>query len=121
MSILGGHLTLKVNGKLYNCEGEFKYGGGEYKRNAVLGTNGVVGYSTEATTPYIEGNIFKKNISQKDITAIEDATVTLELADGTIFSLYNAWTVNDKGGEASSKDGKIAVRFEGMKKIEVQV
>ena len=119
MTILGGKISLKVDGKLYYCEGEFKYGGGDDKRNAIVGSNGVIGFSTEATVPFIEGVIFKKNISLTDISSIEDSTVTLELADGKVFVLYNAWTVNDKGVEASTKDGKISVRFEGMKKIEI--
>ncbi len=119
MSLLGGRITLKVNGKLYDCEGDFKYGGGDDKRTALMGTNGVVGYYTEATVPFIEGTIYKKNISMDDISSIKDATITMELANGKVFSLYQAWSVNDKGGEASTKEGKISVRFEGMRKMEV--
>lgn len=119
MSVRGGRLTLKVNGRAYPAAGEFKYGGGDDKRTALIGTNGVEGFTTEATVPFIEGEIFKGDAFFDDISKIENATVTLELADGKVFSLYEAWTVNEKGGEAGSKEGKIQVRFEGMKKMEV--
>lgn len=114
-NLLGGWITLKYNGRGLHCEGEFKYGGIGALRAAQKGTNNVVGYTEEPQVPFIEGNIFLKDVTLQEITKIKDATVTLELVNGNIFTLYNAWTVNDKGGEASSKDSKAAIKFEGMR------
>ncbi len=119
-NLLGGYVTLKYNGRGLHCEGEFKYGGIGRLRTAQRGTNYVVGYTAEPQVPFIEGNIYLKDVTLDDIIKIKDATITLELENGKIFTLYNAWTVNDKGGEVSTKDSKTPIKFEGIRGMEVK-
>lgn len=118
MSVLGGRIAIKSNGKSFEAAGEFKYGGGVDKRVAVMSTNKVVGYTTEPTVPFIEGEIYRLDNPIDDFSSIDNATITLELADGRSFVLYEAWTVNEKGLEIGTKDGKLQIRFEGKRRME---
>ena len=116
----GGRITLKIDGKAYDLGGDFKYGIGADKREEIVGPSGVVGYSNAPTAPYISGEIIKgAEIRAADIAAINDSTVTLDLADGTTFVLYNAWSANDNGLEVETKQGKITVKFIGIKCKEI--
>jgi hypothetical protein len=119
-NIKGGRITFKIDGKSYDCLGDFKYGIGADKREAIVGTSGVIGYSTIAQVPFIEGDIVKGHLlSGIDLAQVDGSTITLDLADGTTFALYDAWCVNDKGMELETKQGKITLRFEGRKGLEI--
>ena len=117
--MLGGVICLKVNGKLYFATGDFKYGGGEIKRTEKLAHQGVLVFTGETTAAFIEGVIVKKDIGLKDIADIQDATITLDLPDGKTFTLYQAFSTNEKGIEASTEKGEISVKFVGCKHAEV--
>lgn len=115
---LAGKLTLKIDGRIYWAIGSFTYGLGTQKRAPIVTHNGIAGYSSENTEPFIEGTIIKRDVLLGDLGAIEDATILLELPDDKTFTLYNAFGVFDKGAEADTEKAEIKVRFVGFRASE---
>lgn len=115
---VGGIIRLTINGTQYRAKGNFTYDLGIPKKEAVTGADGVHGYKEMPKPPYIEGEITDgKDISLKALFSLADATVNLELANGKLFALYEAWYAGD--GTGSSEEGAVPVRFEGIRAEEV--
>jgi hypothetical protein len=116
-----GKIELKIDSQIYAAKGSFSYGLGKDEREAVVGSDGVHGYKLKPTIPFIEGEISDAaDLSLDTLAAITDATVTLTLANGKVISLNNSWTVCKDGLTASTEEGAIAVRFEGLKAEEIR-
>lgn len=114
----GGIVFLSVNGELQEAKGEFTYDLGAPKRSPVVGADGVHGFSEEPKPAFIEGKITdRKTLDLAAMTRVEDATVTLELANGKTVVLRNAWYAAD--GVGNSKEGEIDFRFEAKQGEEV--
>ncbi|MFN3883272.1 MAG: phage tail tube protein [Rhodocyclaceae bacterium] len=114
-----GRIYLKVDGVRYDAKGNFSYSLGTPKRSAIVGADKVHGFSEEPQVPYIEGEITdSRDLDLRKLTEVVDATVTLELGNGKVISLRDAWYAAEGKGE--SKEGNIAVRFEGMDAEEVR-
>lgn len=108
-----GTLFVKVNGVQYDAKGNWTYNKGSVKRKAITGPDGVHGYSEMPQVPYVEGEITDSGtLDLSTFQNIVDATVTLELANGKVFILRDAWYAAD--GDVQSEEGNIQVRFEGM-------
>ncbi len=117
-SARGGIFYLKVNGIQYDAKGEFTYNFGSEKRKGIAGGDRVHGYSTEVQIPFVEGKITDSGtLDVKSFTMIKGATVTLELANGKIAILKDAWYANE--GTVSTAEGEIGCRFEGMDSEEI--
>lgn len=113
-----GTLYLKINGEIQDAKGNFTYRPSVPKRSAINGADRVHGFKEEVQEPYIEGEITDKGtLDIEKLFTTEDATVTLELANGKTFILREAWYA----GEATvqTQEGNIAIRFEGMDGEEV--
>lgn len=116
----GGIIELKIDGRIYQAKGDFTYGMGKRMREAVVGVDGVHGFKETIVAPFIEGEITDaEDLSLDDLAAIEDATVTLQLNNGKIIALRNAWNTNKDGLGANTGEGNIGIRFEGMDAEEV--
>ena len=116
---VGGLLFLKVNGELFQAKGEFTYSINATKRESIIGVDGIHGFSEMPKSVYVEGSITDSD--ELDLGALQevrDATVTLELANGKIIVLREAFYASD--GEVSTSEGEIAVRFEGLRGEEVR-
>jgi hypothetical protein len=62
--------------------------------------------------PFIEGKITDRGtLDLQKLVSIEDATVTLELANGKSILLREAWFAGE--GNVSTEEGEIDVRFVG--------
>lgn len=108
-----GIIYFKVDGKTYDAKGNFTYNLGRPKREGMAGADRVHGFKEAVQVPFIEGEITDKNdLDLAALQAIEDATVTLELATGKTVVLKQAWYAAD--GDAQTEEGNIQVRFEGM-------
>ena len=108
-----GVLFVKVNGQQYDAKGSFTYNAGSPKREALVGADRVHGYKELPQVPFVEGEITDSGtLDLSALTNIVDATVTLELANGKVFTLRDAWYAAD--GEVGSEEANIQVRFEGM-------
>jgi len=108
-----GTLFVKVNGQQYDAKGNFTYNPGQPKREGIVGPDGTHGYKELPQLAYIEGEITdSSSLDLLNFTNIVDATVTLELANGKVFTLRDAWYAAD--GDVGTEEANIQVRFEGM-------
>lgn len=118
---IGGIIQLKVNGEYLNAKGSFTYGYGYETRTTIKGSDKIHGYSSEVGVPFVEGEITDDGeLSMALIAGIVDGTITLELGNGKIFALYEAWSVNPDGMSGQTEESNIAVRFEGKRAKEIR-
>lgn len=116
---VGGIIFFKVDGQQYNAKGGFSYDIGEPQREGVVGHDGVHGYKETPKIPYIEGEITDSpDMSLEDFQNITEATITLELANGKVISLREAWYAGD--GVGNTEEGNVSLRFEGMRGEEIR-
>jgi len=109
---VGGIIQLKVDGELFQAKGEFTYNINPVKRETVVGVDGIHGFSELPKVQFIEGIITDSgSLDAQALLQIEDATVTLELANEKVISLREAIQVAE--GDTTTNEGEIAVRFEG--------
>lgn len=114
----GGIIQVQVNGVVYDAKGDFTYNPGSPKREALIGRDGVHGFTETVQAPFIEGEFTDSvNLDLKALTKTESATVTLALANGKTFVLRDAWYAAD--GDVNTGEGNIQVRFEGVQGEEV--
>lgn len=116
---IGGIIALKVNGDIYFAKGNFTYNLGKPKREGVVGADVVHGYKETPQVPFVEGEITDRNeLSLEDLVTLDDSTITLELANGKVITLSEAWYAGE--GTGNTEEGNIACRFEGMSAEEVK-
>ena len=109
-----GVIFLKVDSVLRDAKGSFTYNLGAMKREPILNADGTVaGYKEMPQVPRIEGVITDQNdLTLSDFINITDATITLELANGKVVDLRNAWYAAD--GDVTTEEGEIQVLFQGL-------
>lgn len=113
-----GTLFVKVDGVQYDAKGEWTYNPGQPKRDSLVGPDQVHGFKELPKVPFIEGAI--TDASSLDVAAfqnIDNATVTLQLANGKTFVLSEAWYCAD--GDITTEEAEIQVRFEGKRGEEI--
>ncbi|MNL24958.1 Phage tail tube protein [compost metagenome] len=116
---IGGLIALKINGDMYFAKGSFTYNLGKPKKEGVVGSDRVHGYKEVPQIPFIEGEITDRNeLNLEDLLTLEDATVTLELANGKVIMLREGWYAGE--GTGNTDEGNIALRIEGMSAEEVR-
>jgi len=117
--LIAGLLELKVNGEIQNAKGSFTYNLGKLKREAIVGQDRVHGYKGLPQVPFIEGEITdRSDLNLETFLDIDDATITLTLANGKVIVLKEAWYAAD--GNVQTEEANIQVRFEGMSAEEVR-
>lgn len=115
---VAGLIQFKVDGVVYAAKGNFSYNLGRPKRDAIVGSDGVHGYKETPQVGFIEGAITDLgNLDLDALVTVRDSAVTLELGNGKLISLGDAWFAGE--GTASSEEGEIAVRFEANSAEEV--
>lgn len=115
----GGTIFFKKNGKPFDAKGAFTYNLGKAKREGIIGADGVHGYKETPQLAYIEGEITDSADLDLEADLLEavNETVTLELANGKIIVLDNAYFAGDGNGE--TEEGAITIRFESESGREV--
>lgn len=115
----GGIIQVKIDGAIYDAKGSFSYNLGAPKREAVIGSDGTHGFKEAPQVPFIEGEITdRRDLDLDKLVTLEGATVTLELANGKVISLTDAWYAGEGTGE--TEEGNIGVRLEGMNAEEIK-
>jgi len=115
---VGGILFFKVGGVLCNAKGSFTYNIGAAKREAIVGADSVHGFKEMPQVPYVEGSITDSDeLDLETLLNLRDTTVTLELANGKVIAIEEAFFAGD--GNATTEEGEIEVRFEGIRGREV--
>lgn len=116
---VGGKIFVKANGIQYRAKGSWTYNLGKDKREAVVGADAVHGYKAMPQAPFIEGTITDSSeLSIEDLLDLTEATIILELANGKIISLNDAWWAAD--GNVTTEEGEIEARFEGLTADEIR-
>lgn len=108
----GGLIQLQINGEVYDAKGNFTYNIGRPKREAIIGSDGVHGYKETPQVAFLEGEITDSGTLELErLVGLTGATVTLELANGKVIALREAWYAGE--GTGNTEEGNIGVRFEG--------
>jgi len=108
-----GTAYVSLDGEQLALKGGWECNFDPYETEALTGQSGVVGYKEMHNVPFIAGDAYLDDeITPEDLAAVRDATVQIELADGKVGVLQNAW----KAGTitVNSEEGTMAVRFEGL-------
>jgi hypothetical protein len=114
----GGLIQFQVNGVLYDAKGNFTYNLGRPAREAVLGADSVHGFTEKIQVAFIEGEITDRgDLDVAALVSLTGATVTLELANGKVIALRDAWFAGE--GTGNTEEGNISVRFEGKNAEEI--
>lgn len=107
----GGIIQLQIAGVLQDAKGSFSYNLGQPKKTAIEGSSAIHGYSEKPQVAFIEGEITDRGtLDLKALNLTTDVTVTLELANGKVIVLRDAWNAGE--GTGNTEEGNIAVRFE---------
>lgn len=116
---VGGLISLKVNGDIQYAKGNFTFNLGKPKKEGIVGTDRVHGFKETPQIPYIEGEITdRQEMSLEALVQTTDATITLELANGKVIVLRQAWYASD--GVGNTDEGNVECRFEGISAEEVR-
>jgi hypothetical protein len=114
----GGTINLQTNGELQLAKGAFTYNLGHPKRDGIQGSDGFHGYKEVPQVAFIEGAITDRStLDLKALVTMKDGVVTLELANGKIIVLRDAYWAGE--GTVNTEEGEIAVRWEGSGAEEV--
>ncbi|MCL1915670.1 MAG: phage tail tube protein [Desulfovibrionaceae bacterium] len=106
-----GRIYLKVDGALQDAKGSFSYNLGHDKRDALPGADGIHGYRDTPQIPFIEGAITDRgDLDLEALVKGDNVTVTLELVNGKVIVLANAWFAGE--GTVTTEEAEIAVRWE---------
>ena len=109
-----GRISFKVDGTLYEAKGTFSYNLGLDIREAIIGADGVHGYKETPQVSYIEGAVTdREDLDLEALVGADECTVTLELNNGKVVTLSNAWFASE--GSGSTDEGEIAMRFESRR------
>jgi hypothetical protein len=109
-----GTAFFRINGVQYQLAGEMKLNPLSEKRTAEVGIDGSVTPKVEPVAPFIECAVRDRaDVDPIPLHSMWDETVTVELTNGTVWTLSNAFYTGD--GDLDGKEGTHAVRFHGTK------
>jgi hypothetical protein len=113
-----GIIFIKVDGTQYDAKGNFTYRINPTKREAIVGPGEVHGFKEMSQVNFIEGAITDSDdLDLVVLQQIDDATVTLELANEKTIVLYNAWYCAD--GDVTTEEAEVQLRFEAKRGEEI--
>ena|ERR1041385_2365096 len=114
-----GILFLKVDGQRFDAKGNFTYNIGRPKREAIVGADKVHGFKETVQPAFIEGELTDSgDLDLSVLTQLDGVTATLELANGKVIVLRNAWYAGD--GNVQTEEGNINLRLEAEQGEEVK-
>jgi len=108
---MAGTCYIKVNGAQLSVEGSVEIPLSTVNRETKIGSTGVVGYSETDIAPYVNLSAFVDKSFPVDDLQGDDMTVTVDLANGWVYTLREAYLVGEVRYSAS--DGNITLNFEG--------
>lgn len=115
---IGGTIQITINGRVYSPKGNFTYRINSKKKEGMTGAVIVEGYIEKPLIPFLEGEITDNaNLNLAELQNVEDATITLKLANGKTVVFEHAWYAAD--GDVGTEEGNIQVRFEARSAEEI--
>lgn len=114
-----GIVYLKLDGTIYDAKGNFTYNLGAPKREAIVGADAIHGFKETPQVSFIEGEITDRgDLDLQKLVTMDGVTVTLELANGKVFVLRDAWYASE--GNVQTEEGNIQFRMEGKSGEEIK-
>lgn len=107
-----GTAYFRINSVQYAIAGDMRVNALREKRSPLIGLDGNVVPQVEFQSPMVECSV--KDNASVDLIALsqmEGVTVTVEMANGTVWELSNAFYSGD--GELDAREGNFQVRFNG--------
>lgn len=119
VAAIAGIAFLKVDGVQYDLRGNFKVMPATVERTGVAGGDGAVhGFTQKGLVPSIEGDLTDTGgLSISAITGLTNSTVTLELINGKVYVLNQAWYSGPTN--LNAVEGSLPVKFEGFNCTEI--
>lgn len=106
-----GLIQILTNGEIQDAKGAFTYNLGAAKRDAVVGSDAVHGFMEKPQVAFIAGAITDRgSLDLRAMVKGEDLTVTLQLANGKVVTLGEAWYAGE--GTVNTEEAEIEVRWE---------
>jgi hypothetical protein len=107
----GGIIQLQINGVIHDVKGEITYDLGLPEREAIKGVDGIHGFTEKPKPSYAEGTLTDRGtLDAAALFALEDATVSLVLANGKTVAFRDAWYCG--AGTGKTNEGEIDFRIE---------
>lgn len=107
---VAGFIYLRIDGVQRNAYGNFTYHLGTPTREEARGESGIDGYTEQLNGGMIEGEIRdQRDLDLDALRRLDGVTITLELANGKVISLPDAWECSD--GTQQTRDGNVKVKF----------
>ena len=93
---LAGTCFVKVNGQQLELQGNIEFPLTSVQRETMLSTTGVVGYKETVVAPYVSGDfIVPAGFPIEDIKENTAQTITVECANGMVYTLSDAYRVEE--------------------------
>ncbi len=110
---IAGTAYVKADGVQYTLAGRLTVSPSNTEREGLAGLSGPAGYKETPRIPFVEGDVHTTaDLKIADLEQITDATIKVELANGKIYLLREAWCTSAL--EIDASEGTVGVRFEGM-------
>lgn len=108
---VAGRIEFKVDGQILLAKGNFTYGIGQPKREAMVGSDRVHGFKEMPQVAFIEGEVTDTAaLDFVTLVNLDEVTVTLRLGNDKTVVLNEAWYAAD--GQGQTEEGNIEIRFE---------
>lgn len=109
---VAGIAYIKVDGEQLEVEGSVECPLSSLKRETVMGLAGVAGYKETAVKPYVKlSAIVVPGFPLKKLQEATDMTITVELANGTVYTLSGAFVEGEPG--IKGDEGTVELEFGG--------
>ncbi|GGC68562.1 phage tail tube protein [Chelatococcus reniformis] len=108
-----GVANVTVDGDPIAVRGNLTVHAAKRVRTGIAGQDGVHGFSEMPQVPAIEMDVSTlEGFSAEAIDVLEDGTIIAEAANGTVWTLRDAWKAGTT--EINTAEGMVRIRFEGM-------
>ena len=116
---IGGIAFLTIDGTQYPLRGSWMVSPSSVKRDGIAGQDFVHGYVEKPIVPGAKGDFSTiPGLSLEKLQSVTNATVVISLANGTTYSLAQAWTA--AAFEIDSNEGKVGIEFGCLTADELQ-
>lgn len=114
-----GIIQVQINGEIHDAKGNWTYDLGAPKRESIIGADRMHGFKETPKPAFIEGEITDRgSLDLALLVNLDNATVTVNLANGKVIVLRDAFFAGD--GVGNTDEANVAVRFEGASAEEIR-
>src|SRR5215471_15171206 len=105
---IAGVAYVFVDGRQYPLRGGLTISIDNIERTGVAGMDGVHGFTETPRVPWIEGDFSDlAGLSLLTLQRMDNVTITVELANGKVYVLRNAWTSTAREFNAAEGQAKV--------------